>query len=201
MNPAFPVHGGDAALSAQAAVHAGAPIHFVPDASSDVARALGLGVGQAVNAPATIDLLDLGRGVPAVNMVVLGPGPDRLRRRHRRRGCRVEIDGRVVWDGPATTVVVASGEYLRGRDVVPRGHPGDGRLEVQVYALASSQRAGMRRRLATGTHLPHPQIQTAGGERATVQWARPVRLEVDGVDHGVARALAVVVQPGALTIV
>ena len=35
----------------------------------------------------------------------------------------------------ATTVVVLVGQYLRGADVSPRGHPGDGAAEVQVYAM------------------------------------------------------------------
>jgi len=136
-----------------------------------------------------------------VNMVVLGPPPDRLGRRHRRSHCRVEVDDRVVWDDPATTVLVATGEFLRGHDVVPRGHPADGRLEVQVYALAPGQRGRMRGRLATGTHLPHPQISTAGGTAVRVQWDRPVRRELDGVERGAATSSSVVICPGALHLV
>ena len=68
--------------------------------------------------------------------------PDRLRcvapdAAVRRRGRRA----RRVRRARATSVVVANGQFLRGLDVVPRGHPGDGRCEVQVYALAPSARA------------------------------------------------------------
>jgi hypothetical protein len=201
VNEALSAYGGDAGLAAVVALHGGARIRFVPDGTSDLARALGLGVGESVREPATIDALDVDRVGAAVNMVVLGPGPDRLRRRHRRHPCRVEIDGRVAWEGNATTVLVANGEYLRAQDVVPRGHPGDGRLEVQVYAVAPTQRASMRGRLATGTHLPHPQIRTAQGRHVGVRWDRPVRLEVDGVDRGATRAVEVAIRPGAATLV
>ena len=34
------------------------------------------------------------------------------------------LDGRPWFAGPATTVVIAIGQFLRGLDVVPRGHPG-----------------------------------------------------------------------------
>ena len=49
-----------------------------------------------------------------------------------------------------------------GHDVVPRGHPGDGRVEVQVYAVRPGQRAGVRSRLPQGVHLPHPDITQTG---------------------------------------
>ncbi len=79
-------------------------------------------------------------------MVVLGVPPDRLRRFSRRISVTVTVDGTEWFTGKATTVVVATGEFRDGLDLVPRGHPGDGRVEVQVYALAPRERAGMRAR-------------------------------------------------------
>ena len=71
--------------------------------------------------------------------------------------------------------MVASGQYLRGIDVVPRGHPGDGRVEVQVYAVAAGERAGVRARLPQGVHLPHPDItQTTGRRVESWRRTRPV---------------------------
>jgi diacylglycerol kinase family enzyme len=137
----------------------------------------------------------------AVNMVVLGPPPDRLRRDHRSHQCRVEVDGRLVVDGPCTTVVVANGEYLRGLDVVPRGHPGDGRFEVHVYAVPPAERRRMRSRLRTGTHVPHPGIMTAQGMHVVVQWDGPVRQEIDGAGRPPTRALEVTLGAGELTLV
>ena len=100
---------------------------------------------------------------------------------------RVTVDGRRVHEGPATAVVVANGQYLRGADVVPRGHPGDGRAEVHVYALARSERRRMRERLPRGEQVPHPRIGTTSGRRILIEsLAAPVALEVDRV--AVARA-------------
>jgi diacylglycerol kinase family enzyme len=111
------------------------------------------------------------------------------------------VDDRVVWDGRATGVVIANGEYLRGLDVVPRGHPGDGRLEVHVHALGATQRRQMRARLATGTHLPHPGVRTACGTTVAIRWNHPARREVDGVRTSPTRETVVSLAPGALTIV
>lgn len=196
------VEGGDAPLAAAIARHPGMSVRFSADASSDLARALGItGERGRVRSPVTLDVLRLGTDERAVNMVVLGPAPDRLGRGHRRHRCRVEVDGRLVHEGRATTVVVANGEYLRGRDVVPRGHPGDGRLEVHVYAVAAGQRRRMRSRLATGTHVPHPGIRTAQGAHVVLHWDRPVRLEVDGTRRPRVRDLEVTLGAGEVTLV
>jgi hypothetical protein len=190
-------HGGDAALAA-AAGRAGASVRFVPDETSDLARALGVTAGHRVSTATDVDLLQLGSDITAANMIVLGPPPDRLRWYHRGHECVVEVDGRGAWRGRATTVVIANGEYLRGKDVVPRGHPADGRFEVHVYALAPGQRSGMRRRLAAGTHVPHPGIRTLQGAHIAVRWDRPVRLEVDGRGQDREEAVEVTIRPGAV---
>jgi hypothetical protein len=167
------VAGDDAALAAAVPTDAAAVplVRFLPG-GSDLARAVGL-------APTTTDARPRGVALPvdaivtdlgvAMNLVVLGRAPDALRVWHRPRHVTVTVDGRIVYDGPATTVVVANGQFCGHADLVPRGHPGDGRMEIQVYALRAGERAGMRRRLATGTHLPHPRIATASGRTVAVQ--------------------------------
>lgn len=131
--------------------------------------------------------------------VVFGTPPDRLRWGSRSSTVRVAVDGRQFFAGRATTVVVASGEFLRGVDVVPRGHPGDGRLEVQVYDLPRGQRRAMRERLATAEHVPHPRIRQGTGRRVEITLASGIwPFEADGVPRAPASALEVVVLPGAL---
>jgi hypothetical protein len=207
------VEGNDAVLAAAVAEHPGARIAFVPSPDSDFARAVGLfrvepATGSVPERTASTELscdalrveID-GREMFAVNMVVLGVPPDEQRWSSGSARVRVVIDTRVVHDGAALAVVVASGQYLRGNDVVPRGHPGDGRAEVQVYSLARGERAAMRERLPLGVHLPHPRIRTASGRRVEVQAmgsARP--LEVDGVAVGSASEVAVAVTPAAFTL-
>jgi diacylglycerol kinase family enzyme len=109
----------------------------------------------------------------------------------------VEIDGRVAFSGSATTVLIANGQFLRGNDVVPRGHPGDGRVEVHVYALAPAERRGMRRRIPAGDHLPHPRIRTFSSKSVTVTTSRPLGLELDGHRAGRSQGITVEVLPGA----
>jgi YegS C-terminal NAD kinase beta sandwich-like domain len=189
--------GSDADLAALVQTERGRLVRFVPDASCDFARAIGL-TSQSNGAwEVAIDVLEVGDAL-VVNMLTLGTRPDRLRHWSRTHTVRVLVDGRPLHEGPATTVVVANGQYLGGNDVVPRGHPGDGRLEVQVYALTPGERGAMRRRLGTGTHLPHPRIVTGSGRQVEVRIDQPAPAELDGVPTDPARAWDVAIAPAAL---
>jgi hypothetical protein len=216
---AWQVEGDDAALAAAVRDQRGARVGFRPDPTSDLARALCIhastSLGEAAfdgdtsNGAASLELgIDAlrvtagDRDLFSVNMVVVGTPPDRTGWFTGAPELRVEVDGRVVHDGPATTVVVASGQYLRGQDVVPRGHPGDGRAEVQVYAVPRSQRGGVRSRLPQGVHLPHPNVTQTTGRRIDVVAAkRPVGLEIDGVPGPAAIRVTIEVIPEAFLIV
>jgi hypothetical protein len=172
-------------------------VRFVPDADSDVARMVGLTprTGAGVGARAVpMDALSLPDGL-AVNAVTLGVPPDRLGVRHRRVDISVEVDGRAE-RFPATGIVLLTGQYLRGADINPRSHPGDGTAEVQAYGLIPAQRRAMRARLASGTHVPHPEIHLRRGRRITIRAARPLPLEVDGVAARPTDVLDVVLLPG-----
>jgi hypothetical protein len=205
------VEGDDIALAEAVARHPGARLAFVPSHASDFARVVGLlgrSAASALCSGATelpCDALRVefdGRELLAVNMVVIGVPPDAQRWSSGSPRARVAIDTRVVHDGAAVAVVVASGQFLRGRDIVPRGHPGDGRAEVQVYSLTRGERGAMRERLPLGAHLPHPRIRTASGRRIEVRAiGSPRPLEVDGVVAGRASEVAVTVVPAAFTLV
>ncbi len=199
--PDVVVDGGDDALAGAVAAHPGTRFQFDAAPDSDFARAVGLaGVGERTT-EVECDALDVdvdGVRVPAVNMVVVGTAPDRQRWWSRSTPVHVAVDGRVVHDGRAAAVVVANGQHLRGNDVVPRGHPGDGRVEVQVYALARGERRPMRARLRDGTHVPHPRIRAASGRRVEIRGGAEV--EIDGIRAGAGRAMTVVVAPAAFTL-
>jgi hypothetical protein len=195
--PDASVEGSDAALAAAAARDPGSRVEFVPSRASDLARALGVTGRRAAAHEVPVDGLRL-EVAPrlAINAVVLGAAPDRVRWWSRDVSIEVVLDGRERFRGRATTVLVANGQYLRGADIVPRGHPGDGRAEVQVYALSRGERRAMRRRLAQGAHVPHPRIRELSGRRIEVRVAgRGLPLEVDGVGRGRHRELTVEVVP------
>jgi YegS C-terminal NAD kinase beta sandwich-like domain len=197
--------GGDADLAEAAARHPGALVRFRPSPESDLARALGLGPDATGATEVTLDALALEEAdelgvATAVNAVVVGPAPDRVRWTTRSSSITVTVDGRASFAGAATTVVVASGQFLRGADLVPRGHPGDGWAEVQVYALARRERRPMRRRLTSGTHVPHAHIHTARARRVEIDVDRAVPLEVDGHARGKTRRVVVTLVPEAIRI-
>jgi len=199
------VEGDDATLAAAVREHPGARVGFLPDPTSDLARAIGLAGAGGDGLELAMDALRITadeRELFAVNMVVVGTPPDRTNWFTRTHELRVSVDGRVAHEGRATGVVVATGQYLRGNDVIPRGHPGDGRAEIQVHAVARGQRAGVRDRLPQGVHVPHPDItQTAGRRVEVVAEARPAPLEVDGVSAPAATRVTIEVVPEAYLIV
>jgi hypothetical protein len=201
--PDLDVTGDDAALAAALAGAGPDPlVRFSPSPASDLARAVGLSGEGSGELAVPVDLLHLS-GLPspslAVNAVVVGVPPDRLRWWHRAIPVEVVVDGTGLAVSRVTTVVVANGQFLRGNDVSPRGHPGDGWCEVQVYALAPGQRAAMRARLRSGAHVPHPGITVRRGRSVVVRCGRGVPVEVDGQKTAVrgATEVSVSVVPSA----
>jgi hypothetical protein len=185
------VHGDDADLARAVAAHPGALIRFAPDASSDLARSVGLAAGAPTRGIALpLDALRLDDGRVAVNMLVAGVAPPRLRPWHR--GLELGRAG-----GPVVSLVVAVGEFHHGLDLVPRGHPGDGRAELHEYRLRPLERAAVRARLATGTHVPHPRITVSSVRAVTLTGPRPFPIEIDGRPLGTTRELTIEVVPAA----
>lgn len=202
--PDHEVAGPDAALAALATRHPGALIRFRPSRASDLARAVGLDAGAEPNqlaVPMDAMQLESAARLPspvAVNAVVVGRRPTTRSFIAAKAAVRVTVDGRRVAEGPATTVVIANGQFLDGLDVVPRGHPGDGRIEVQVYALGRSEWRKMQARLPQGAHLPHPRIATGSGREVQVQVdGGRLAVRVDGVLGEPVDQLTVRVVPNA----
>lgn len=197
------IAGTDAQLARAAARQPGAVLAYRPAAESDLGLTLGLHPENWPDEPSAIrplDGIDLGPLGFALNAVVLGPAPERIMWGTTHRRVRVEVDGRKFFVGAATTIVIASGQYVHGVDLVPKGHPGDGKLEVQVYALVRSERAAMRRRLAQGAHVPHPRIKETRGLRIFIESRGTWPIEVDGESGGAANALTAEVVPAALNL-
>jgi hypothetical protein len=188
------VVGGDAELALAVRAEPGRLFEFVPDATSDLARALGIRAGTPSGGLVVpLDLLECSDGAVAVNMIIVGTDPA------RQRWCTRAID--LGLDSPATAAVIALGQFHRGADLVPRGHPGDGRAELHVYRVPAGARAAMRRRLATGSHLPHPGIEQRSVRRVELRAERPLAALVDGRPHQFTGAVTVTVRPAAYRLV
>jgi hypothetical protein len=59
--------------------------------------------------------------------------------------------------------VVSNSGFLHGLNIAPRSHPNDGVADLISFASSMSlrQRLIARRRAATGTHVPHPDVTVA----------------------------------------
>ncbi len=189
--PDIVLAGSDHDLALAVAGRSHALIRFLPDAASDVARAVGLRADDEPRGWAVpMDALALDDGRLAVNMVVLGTPPEHITWRTRTFALGED-------EAPVLCVVVANGQFHGGHDLVPRGHPADGRAEVHRYRVPRPERRALRRRLATATHLPHPSIQQQRTASATFAASRPVPLELDGVGSGSVRSVTISVVPDA----
>ena len=202
--PDLEVRGGDAALARAVVDAPGALIRFHPDETSDLARAVGLapatglGTRDTLATELPLDVLTLADGTFACNVCIFGTAPDRLRWWSPACEVEVRLDGRPWFAGKATTVVIAIGQFLRGLDLAPRGHPGDGKAEIQVYELRRSERRPMRALLATGGHVPHPRIRQRTARTIELRAEPAMAAEVDGVARpDVTSATSIKVLPEA----
>ena len=109
--------------------------------------------------------------------------------------------GRLGW-WRGRVVAVMNVEHRDRWDVAPRAHPNDGRFDLVDVSAAMGMRARWQamRRLATGTHVPHPLISTRRSRQETFTFDRPTQVWLDGVARGTVRSLAVRVVPDAAVI-
>ena len=118
------------------------------------------------------------------------------------------VDGRLHW---FVAHLVARRSWWRGRLLVaanasfigrwnaaPRSHPGDGRLDVFDADPPLGVRLAARRRLPSGTHVPHPQITQRRVAAAQYELDPDLDVYLDGVRLGRVRTLSLRVEPGAL---
>lgn len=208
--PTHEVYGTDATLALE--VHealkrsAGQPVITFHPTRSDLAQAIGLPAGETAFDPTAEDptravqldlLCDPTLGL-AVNHVVFGTAPDFLGWGTSNASFVVEIDGKRVFSGRASTVLIANGQFVRGHDVIPKGHPADGIAEVQIYRLRRSERRKFRERLQLGEHLPHPRIFEGAGKNISVRVkGRAFPLEADGSSWGTGSSIELEIKPHA----
>lgn len=186
------LEGSDAELAARISGASDHPVvRWIPTEPTDLGRSVGRAPGVAPEgalvAPMDVIVSDVGL---AVNALVWGSDPATVGRWTRMRPVTVTIDDRVRWSAPACSVVIANGEFVHGMPIAPKAHPGDGRLDVVVIAVAASQRRVFRARLAHGDHLPHPRIAVLRGRTIRIAGSHAQPVVTDGVTRGRYKALA-----------
>ena len=108
------------------------------------------------------------------------------------------------WHGPV--VAAMSAETLGRWRLAPAAHPNDGRLHVLSTggggpALSMAQRMLARRRLRSGSHVPHPAIAVRRVESWGHRLDRSLGLWLDGERVGKCHELAFTIRPDAAVIV
>lgn len=104
------------------------------------------------------------------------------------------------WRGPV--VFVCNVGHVGAWNVAPRAHPDDGRLDVVTFEpeMRLRDRWEARRRLPTGTHIPHPSISVRTATEWTWSDRAGARVWVDGVAIGERSHIAVTVLPDATAV-
>lgn len=90
--------------------------------------------------------------------------------------------------------------FLGEWNVTPTGHPNDGRFDVVRVEMSMSDRLKARKRLPSGTHLPHPDISIRRLKNATFSPAPSARVWVDGQPHRACVEVALTVIPDAVLV-
>ena len=102
------------------------------------------------------------------------------------------------WRG--RVVVAANAAFLGAWNIAPRAHPGDGKLDVLDGDPPLGDRWKARRRLPSGTHVPHPDISVRRVEAVQLDLDRPTPIVLDGRPCGKARSLSLRVEPAAVDV-
>jgi diacylglycerol kinase family enzyme len=98
-------------------------------------------------------------------------------------------------------VAAMNAQWFRDWNLGPRGHPNDGALDVCDARLSVRDLWQVRRRLGSGTHLPHPRIRSRRAAQFEVTLDHPLSVWVDGEVADRGRELSFRVEPDALIVV
>ena len=122
------------------------------------------------------------------------------------------LDGRIQW---FTAHLIARRGWLKGPlllafnaaflghwNLAPKGHPGDGLLEILEVSdsMGAGERLRALRRLRSGNHLPHPAIRTSRRGTFNCSFARPTAIWLDGEWAGEVRNLMIRLESDALSV-
>ena len=94
-------------------------------------------------------------------------------------------------------IAVTNAEWIGPYNIAPRSHPNDGRCEVLEFSskMPLQQRWLARRKMRTGTHVPHPQIETRSVRTASFDIPSSSGVLIDSVKYSQVTHISVRVIP------
>ena len=94
-------------------------------------------------------------------------------------------------------LIVSNAGWLGDSNVAPRAHPNDGKVEMLTIAshMSLRQRFLARRKMHTGTHLPHPDLSSSQRATLTIDRHNGELLVIDGKNAGDWTSISIAVQP------
>lgn len=113
--------------------------------------------------------------------------------------CAHLVARRRAWSGE--TLVAMNAAWWGSWNLGPKAHPGDGLLDISHGRLSTRDRLRALRRVSTGEHLPHPQINYRRTGAFQVELGASLMVELDGQPVQRASNLSIRVEPAALTVV
>lgn len=93
------------------------------------------------------------------------------------------VIGRSLFSGHVVAIMNAA--FVGRRNIAPRAHPGDGKVDLITMRLGLAESIKAYRRMPTGSHLPHPGIETRRKASGTVELGTRLPVRIDG--HRVGR--------------
>ena len=103
-----------------------------------------------------------------------------------------------LWGGVTEGAMNAA--FLGDWNVAPSGHPNDGRFDVLRVEMRIADRLKARKRLPTGSHVPHPSISIRRLKEAEFRPASSAKLWIDGRGCGNVSVVRVRVIADAVTL-
>ena len=99
------------------------------------------------------------------------------------------------------TLVVMNAAFIGPANLGPRAHPGDGLVDVTDGRVPLGEIGALRRRVGSGSHVPHPGLATSRVAAIDVVFDRPVPVRLDDEAVGSACRIRCRVLPDAATVI
>ena len=98
-------------------------------------------------------------------------------------------------------VLVMNSQFYKSRNLSVRGHPSDGKLEMITSRLGIRQYFLAAKKSESGSHLPHPDIDTRSAASHTISNERELRIYCDGRLAGCSKDVTIGVDRRSIKVV